>query len=174
MAAPDLSDQCTPNLNFDTLRPLSEILRDYRRILERAYDPSAFAGRLQLLAGMLDRSGRPRDLPEGDKRLKVASIEMVHKIIGRLPEAREQFWQTFVNCAKSNPAVLRYIVILMAFYLHFGPFARKVIAAIDARLAELDLAAAAGLAPAAEAADLHGHPPPAATRHLVAPQPALN
>ena len=86
---------------------------------------------------MLDRSGRPRELPEGDKRLKVASIEMVHKIISRLPEAREPFWQTFVKCAKSNPAALRYIVILMAFYLHLGPFARQVIAAIDSRLAEL-------------------------------------
>ena len=147
--SPELSDQCTATLNFDTLRPLSEILRDYRRILERVYDPSAFADRLQRLASMLDRSGRPRDLPRGDKRLKVASIEMVHKIIGRLPDAREQFWQAFVNCAKSNPAALRYIVILMAFYLHLGPFARKVIATIDARLAELDLAVAA--APVVEA-----------------------
>jgi hypothetical protein len=34
-------------------------------------------------------------------------------------------------------------VTLMAFYLHLGPFARQVIAAIDARLAELDLATVA-------------------------------
>ena len=98
---------------------------------------------------MLDRAGRARDLPAGDKRLKVASIEMVHMIIGRLPEAREQFWQTFVSCAKSNPAALRYIVILMAFYLHLGPFASKVIAAIDARLEEFDCEAAASVAAAA-------------------------
>jgi radical SAM superfamily enzyme YgiQ (UPF0313 family) len=151
VATPELSDQCTATLNFDTLRPLRDILRDYRRILERVYDPSAFADRLERLSAMLDRSGRPRDLHEGDTRRKVASIEMVHKIISRLPEAREQFWQTFVKCAKSNPAALRYIVILMAFYLHLGPFARKVIATIDAKLAELDLAAAAGGAPVAEA-----------------------
>jgi hypothetical protein len=36
--------------------------------------------------------------------------EMVHKILGRLSEAREPFWQAFVNCSKSNPAALRYIV----------------------------------------------------------------
>jgi radical SAM superfamily enzyme YgiQ (UPF0313 family) len=141
VAPPELSDQCTATLNFDTLRPLREILLDYRRILERVYDPSAFADRLRRLSSMLDRTDRQRDLPKGDKRLKVASIEMVHKIISRLPEAREQFWQTFVDCAKSNPGALRYIVILMAFYLHLGPFARKVIAAIDTRLAELDLEA---------------------------------
>jgi radical SAM superfamily enzyme YgiQ (UPF0313 family) len=150
VAKPDFSDQCTATLNFDTRRPLSEILRDYRHILERVYGPSAFAGRLRRLSGMLDRSGRPRDLPNGDKRLKVASIEMVHKIISRIPEAREEFWQTFVECAKSNPAALRYIVSLMAFYLHLGPFARKVIAAIDVRLAELDLEAPANSRDAAK------------------------
>jgi radical SAM superfamily enzyme YgiQ (UPF0313 family) len=143
VATPETGDQCIASLNFDTLRPLREILLDYRRVLERVYDPSAFAGRLERLAGMLDRSGRQRDLPEGDKRLK-ASLGMVHEIISRLPEARQPFWQTFVACGKSNPAALRYIVMLMAFYLHLGPFARKVIATIDARLAELDLAAASG------------------------------
>jgi hypothetical protein len=63
VATPELSDQCTATLNFDTLRPLNEILRDYRRILELIYDPSAFANRLQRLTGMLDRSGRPREQP---------------------------------------------------------------------------------------------------------------
>ena len=92
---------------------------------------------------MLDRSGRPRELPEGDIRRKVSSLETAHKIIGRLPEGREQFWQAFLTCAKQNPAALRYVVILTAFYLHLGPFARDLIAAIDARLAELDLSAAA-------------------------------
>ena len=28
-------------------------------------------------------------------------------------EAREQFWETFINCAKSNPGALRYIVMVM-------------------------------------------------------------
>ena len=152
VVTPEFGDQCTPNLNFDTLRPLCEILRDYRRILERVYDPAAFAGRLEHLSSMLDRSGRPRDLPEGDIRRKVPSIEMVHRIISRLPEARQQFWQTFVKCAQSNPAALRYVVMLMAFYLHLGPFARRVIAAIDSRLAELEHA---GRAPAVSP---HGHP----------------
>src|SRR5580704_977730 len=142
VATPETGDQCIASLNFDTLRPLREILLDYRRVLERVYEPSAFAGRLERLAGMLDRSGRPRDLPEGDKRLK-ASLGMVHEIISRLPEARQPFWRTFVACGKSNPAALRYIVMLMAFYLHLGPFARKVIATIDARLAEFDRAEAA-------------------------------
>jgi radical SAM superfamily enzyme YgiQ (UPF0313 family) len=139
VAPPELSDQCTATLNFDTLRPLREILLDYRRILERVYAPEAFAGRLERLSSMLDRSDRPAEAPEGDKRRNVGSLEMVHRIISFLPEAREPFWRTFVKCAKSNPSAVRYIAMLMAFYLHLGPFARRVIGTIDARLAELDL-----------------------------------
>src|SRR6516165_4980316 len=56
---PDLSaDQCTMGLNFETLRPRQEILADYNRILDRIYDPVAFAGRLQHLSRMLNNSGR--------------------------------------------------------------------------------------------------------------------
>ena len=38
------ADQCTMGLNFETLRPRQEIFADYVRILERIYDPAAFAG----------------------------------------------------------------------------------------------------------------------------------
>jgi len=149
IAQTEIGDHCTATMNFDTLRPQTEILRDYRRILERVYDPAAFASRLQRLASMLDRSGRPRDLHAGDKRLRATSLETIHAIVNRLPEAREHFWKTFVSVGASNPAALRYIVMLMAFYLHLGPFSRTVIAGIDARLAELEATGAgAGFVPA--------------------------
>jgi radical SAM superfamily enzyme YgiQ (UPF0313 family) len=132
-------DQCTQGLNFDTARPLRDVLVDYKRILERVFDPVAYAGRLDRLAAMLDRSGRPRDLPEGDLRRRFASVEAVHRIINEIPSVREPFWQSFINCAKTNPAALRYIVMLMALYLHLGPYAQHVIAVIERRIAALDL-----------------------------------
>jgi hypothetical protein len=55
-----------------------------------------------------------------------------------LPEVREPFWKTFVEVAKTNPAALRYIVMLMALYLHLGPFSKHVIGEIDGRIADLD------------------------------------
>ena len=65
-------------------------------------------------------------------------IEGVHRIMRTLPEVREPFWKTFVEVAKSNPGALRYIVMLMALYLHFVPFSKHVIGEIDRRIAELD------------------------------------
>jgi hypothetical protein len=87
---------------------------------------------------MLDRSGRRRDLPDGDVRKRLGGIDGVHKIMRALPEVREPFWKTFVEVAKTNPGALRYIVMLMALYLHLGPFSKRVIGEIDRRIAELD------------------------------------
>ena len=87
---------------------------------------------------MLDRSDRRRDLPDGDVRKKLGSIDYVHQIMRALPEVREPFWRIFVEVAKTNPGALRYIVMLMALYMHLGPFSKRVIGEIDRRIAELD------------------------------------
>src|SRR5207248_6503735 len=114
-----------------------DILADYRAVLEHVFSPSAYAGRLSRLAVMLDRSGRRRDLPDGDMRKRLGGIDGVHKIMRALPEVREAFWKTFVEIAKTNPGALRYIVMLMALYMHLGPFSKYVINQIDPRISEL-------------------------------------
>jgi hypothetical protein len=92
---------------------------------------------------MLDRSDRSRDLPDGDIRKRHGGIDVVYTIMRTLPEVREPFWKTFVEVAKTNPGALRYIVMLMALYLHLGPFSKHVISEIDRRIAELDMEAPA-------------------------------
>jgi radical SAM superfamily enzyme YgiQ (UPF0313 family) len=141
-------DQCFNGINFDTLRPLRDVLTDYRNVLEKVFDPVAYAGRLDRLAGMLNRQGRPRQAHQGDSQNSLAWLETVNRIVNGLPESRELFWKIFVKHARTNPDALRYIVRLMAVYIHIGPFARKVIAAIDQRIAALDTAPAPMLVPA--------------------------
>ena len=128
---------------YQASRPLRDILVDYKAVLGHVFCPMAYAGRLSRLAVMLDRSDRRRDLPDGDMRKRRGGIDSVHKIMRTLPEVREPFWKTFVEVAKTNPDALRYIVMLMALYLHLGPFSKRVISEIDRRIAELDVAAPA-------------------------------
>ena len=73
-------------------------------------------------------------MPAGDLRAKVGAMELVHRIVTALPEAREPFWRVFMTCAPENPNATRVIVALMAMYLHLGPFSRRVIAEIDRRI----------------------------------------
>jgi len=134
-------DQCTDGINFDTLRPLQNVLRDYKRVLQTIYEPAAYAARLQKLASLLDRSKSPRrDVPAGDPRGKVDAMQLMQRIVTRLPEAREPFLRVLKSCVRENPDAARIIVGLMAMYLHLGPYSRQVIAAIDRRI-EADVVA---------------------------------
>jgi radical SAM superfamily enzyme YgiQ (UPF0313 family) len=131
-------DQCTDGLNFDPARPLRDILMDYRQILERVYHPAAYASRIDRLMTMLDRSRQRQELPVGDLRLKVGALETVHRVVAAIPEAHDAFWRTFLNCAKRDSSSARIAVALIAGYAHLGPFSRRVIEAIDGRLAALE------------------------------------
>ena len=137
------ADQCTMGLNYTTLRPRHDILEDYRNILERIYDPAAFVGRLQRLAKMLDNSQRTYHTRAQQSRHRFGSVEMVYRILKNLPEPRELFRDTLTHCMSSNPASIRWIVALLALYLHVGPFSREVIARID----KMRVSPAAGAGP---------------------------
>jgi radical SAM superfamily enzyme YgiQ (UPF0313 family) len=137
------ADQCTQGLNFETLRPRRDILMDYKRIIEAIYDPIAYAGRLQRLAAMLDNSGRRRQTKAADARRGFSGPEMLHRIITNLPEPRDLFSRTLTQCISANPRSARWIVALMALYLHLGPFSQYVARQIDDMIQELDESAVA-------------------------------
>jgi radical SAM superfamily enzyme YgiQ (UPF0313 family) len=131
-------DQCTDGINFDTARPLRDVLMDYRQILERIYHPAAYASRVDRLMTMLDRSRQRHELPAGDLRTKVRALETVHRVVAAIPEAHDPFWRTFFAAAKRDSSSARIAVAMIAAYAHLGPFSRRVIKAIDRRLAALD------------------------------------
>ena len=98
------ADQCTMGLNFETLRPRQEILADYVHILDRIYDPAAFAGRLQRLAEMLDNSGRKQQIaPRSIRKHSYGSLDVTRRIIANLPEPRAIFRRALMQCISSNP-----------------------------------------------------------------------
>ena len=135
------ADQCTMGLNYATSRPRQEILGDYVRILERIYEPAAFAGRLQNLAKRLDNSGRTKETRAQHSRRRFGSLDMMHRIMTSLPEPRDIFRHTLSQCMSSNPDSIRWVVALMALYLHVGPFSREVIAKLETMIAALEPAA---------------------------------
>lgn len=131
-------DQCTDGINFEPARPLRDILLDYRQVLARIYDPAVYAGRIDRLMTLLDRSRQRPELPEGDIRTKVRALETVHHVTSAIPDAHGPFWKTFLACAKRDSSSARIAVAMIAAYAHLGPFSRRVVEAIDARLAGLD------------------------------------
>ena len=143
---PGSADQCTQGLNFETLRPRQEVLADYKHILERIYKPVAYAGRLRRLAKMLNNSTREQHTRAEQSRHKLGSLEILHRIITSLPEPQYLFRRTLTECVSRNPNSARWVVAMMALYLHLGPFSRVVIGRIENMLAAIEPQMPVGLA----------------------------
>jgi hypothetical protein len=43
------------------------------------------------------------------------------------PEFRGLFWKTLLAVARTNPRALKPAFIMLAFYLHMGPFAQSLV-----------------------------------------------
>src|SRR5580700_61498 len=153
------NDQIASGLNFETKRPRLEVLRDLRRVLATVYTPEAYCGRIDRLVSLLDCSDRRREMPKGDIRAKIGTVNVVQEILRRMPEHRDRFWRTFTNCLNSNPGAMRAVVTLMGFYLHIGPYTRYAVAQLDKQIEALEQGTfvAPQLLPpvAAEAAAVH-------------------
>ena len=102
---------------------------------------TAFAGRLQRLATLLDNSGRKQPTRPQHSRRGLGRLEMLHRVISNLPEPRDLFRRTLTECFASNPESTSRIVLLMALYLDVGPFSRDVIARTESMIAALEPAA---------------------------------
>jgi radical SAM superfamily enzyme YgiQ (UPF0313 family) len=130
-------DQTSQGLNFTTLRPRVDILRDFRQVLATVYTPEAYCERIERMVGMLDCSLR-HDMKDGDVRQKNTGLAAIHEILSQLPGNREIFWKTFTNCLKKNPKAARSVISLMALYLHLGPFARRAVEIVDMQIRALE------------------------------------
>jgi hypothetical protein len=119
-------DQCTGGLNFDTVRPRIDILRDYLRVIETIYAPENYFARVLDVGLRLDSTRRKLRHPV---RLLARELKGLFRLIARLGFSREtrwHFWRVAYRCLLGNPRSLRYAMALMALYVHFGPFARYV------------------------------------------------
>ena len=130
------ADQCTQGLNFDTVRPREQIHLDYKRILEKIYEPQAYARRVERLAGLLNNSHQKRRTLATDSRHGFGASEMLTRIVTNLPEPRSVFWPAFRQCVSINPQSARWLVSLFALYLHLGPFSRYVVSEIEKKMKE--------------------------------------
>ncbi|WP_407048624.1 B12-binding domain-containing radical SAM protein [Methyloraptor flagellatus] len=133
------ADQCTGGLNFLPLRPRREILIDYQKILQAAYEPEAFFERVRVVGRNL---GRPTYHIKIYPRLLLRDLRLFCKLIWKftvtMPHLRKPFWRALMDTARHNPRAVEFTVMIMAMYLHLGPFAQTVLGTLDEMIAEID------------------------------------
>jgi GTP cyclohydrolase II len=143
VAPTDCGDQCTAGLNFVTLRPRVDILRDYRRVIGESFAPDAYFRRVLDVGTALNCTKKKLRLPlRNTLRDLGAFARLVHRM-GIKKSYRGLFWRTLAKLTWRNPKGLRYSIAMMALYLHFGDFKDYVIGRLDEQIArEADKAVA--------------------------------
>jgi radical SAM superfamily enzyme YgiQ (UPF0313 family) len=115
-------DPLNGGLNFVTLRPRRDILRDYKAVLENIYHPDAFFERVKTVGRTLNCSNH-MIMPSFKGRLRDLTIfgRVVWRMTAQRP-LRRHFWRTLIDCARHNPGALKSVIALMTFYLHLTSF----------------------------------------------------
>jgi radical SAM superfamily enzyme YgiQ (UPF0313 family) len=132
-------DQCTAGLNFSTQRPREQILADFKTVIERVYGPEAYFGRVQKVAEMLNMSG-------ANGSIWGAGFFHDIKLFGKLILAmtfkdttyRWPFWKTLIKTAFTNFRAIKPVMMMLALYVHLGPFSRFVTAQIEQQIADIE------------------------------------
>jgi radical SAM superfamily enzyme YgiQ (UPF0313 family) len=134
-------DSCLDGLNFETLRPRQEVLKQQADVLVRVYDPKAYFGRVRRMILALDRLklgpwiGLRDSLREIDRFFKIMWHITLHR-----PEMRWHVWALVLETLVRNPNVIRDVIVATVFYIYLGPLSRYVIEHRSKEIAELETA----------------------------------
>jgi len=135
----DDADQCTSGLNYGTLRPRADVLRDYREVLSRIYAPAAYFGRARRTGRQLDRSGHKLRQPIGHVLRELRAFgRMAWRLGVRDPRVRVEWWRSIADALLHNPAALKIVVSFAALYVHLGPYAADLVERLDRQIALAD------------------------------------
>jgi len=133
--APECGDQCTAGLNFITIRSRREILHDYKDVLANVYRPEAFFARV-LKVGLVLRIPKFGIKPYA-RDLRIL-VRLIWRLATREPKLRAPVWRSIRACVRTNPTALQFVLTMMVLYLHLGPFAAHLIAALERQIAAID------------------------------------
>lgn len=130
----DVSCQTVAGLNFETLRPRREILRDFKEIIAVSYAPEKYFGRIRRFLPLMDCSKKRLKLPLSKQIKDLRGFAKLIWQMGIVGDYRGEFWSTLALCLIRNPRSVRYVVALAALYLHFGTFKDHILQSIEREL----------------------------------------
>lgn len=152
-----VGDQCTAGLNFDTLRPRREILKDYRDIIETIYDRDNFVDRVKRMGEALEFHHAHRFNWGVVRKDAGLFLKLAWRVTTKRPDVRGPFWSLIWHFLRKNPRALKIVVLYMTVYTHLGQFSKYVITEIDRRIDVIDRNEALGERALTDRELMHGH-----------------
>jgi hypothetical protein len=123
--------QTVAGLNFDTQRPRMDVLNDFAKIVEESYSPEKYFGRVRRFTKMMNCSKKRLRLPLKKRIEELHGFGRLVMAMGIKGKCQKEFWRTLFYGLFTNPKAVRYVVVLMALYTHFGPFKDYIIGSVQ-------------------------------------------
>lgn len=137
--ADTIGDQCTGGLNFQTIRPRRDIMRDYKAVLESVFAPKSFFARLRHIIDVLERPALPHKVNVREEARNLRTLfRLVVEITFRRPEMRREFWAFLLYAVRKNPRALLTGITNVLAYMHVSRFSRYVEDEMGRRIAAID------------------------------------
>ena len=119
-------DQTTSGLNFITMRPRIDILKDYVRVIRYIYDPQNYFNRVTYTGLVIKYS--PKYKPNFVGTLKVLRVFLKLCIkLGFNKTTGWVYWRMFFTVLFKNPNGIEPVVNLAAMFIHFYKQSKFVI-----------------------------------------------
>ncbi len=119
-------DQTTSGLNFATIRPRTDIMRDHAEVLRQIYDPHKYYERVLSTAMNLNPAGKSHPGFGQVLRLVRGFLKVCAKA-GTSQSSGLLYWKTLLSVLFKNPKALEATINLAAMYVHFSKQAAYVI-----------------------------------------------
>jgi radical SAM superfamily enzyme YgiQ (UPF0313 family) len=131
-------DFALAGLNFEPVRPRSEILNDFVAVLTSIYEPKTYFARARRMVLSLNRINLGVVIQLRDSRLEFDKfLRIMWHISRHRPEMRGHVWRLLVECMVRNPRAVRAVMTMSLFYLFLGPLSRVMIEVAETEIAEI-------------------------------------
>jgi hypothetical protein len=127
----------TSGLNFRTIRPRSDILKDYTSILTNIYDPENYYKRLTYLGLNLKPCYRHKPGIFKKIRLFRSFIKVCGKV-GFNIRTGLLFWKLLFTILLQNPKAFEPVVVFAAMYIHLSKHARFIIELTNTKIKDIE------------------------------------
>jgi len=130
-------DQMTSGLNFATLVPRSQVLKNYARVLEHVYTPANYYKRV-IYTGLAIKPKYRHKPSFATWLIYMRSFLRVCRKAGFSKETGFRYWKMFFTVIIRNPMGIEAAVNLAAMFIHFQKQKAYIISAVNTSLAEME------------------------------------
>jgi radical SAM superfamily enzyme YgiQ (UPF0313 family) len=130
-------DYTVSGLNFATVRPRTQIMREYIGVLRKIYDPENFYKRVSVTANNLSPNKKYRP----NLATRARQIWALLRVSARAGFDRRTgllYWRSLLYLLVTKPTVLEFLIMMAALYVHFAKQVDWIVSVLEDKVRHVE------------------------------------